>query len=151
MLTADGPRVLEFNCRFGDPETQPIMMRLRSDLVALAHAAACGRLADAALDIDPRPALCVVLAAPGYPAAPRTGGVIQGLDREDPATKVFHAGTREASGQVLASGGRVLGVTGLGTTLEEARTRVYRRLDTLTLDGGLYRRDIGRRPYGTPS
>lgn len=149
MLTANGPKVLEFNCRFGDPETQPIMMRLRSDLVALTHAAAHGRLAGATLEIDPRPALCVVLAAPGYPAAPRLGDVIEGLDTADFQTKVFHAGTREDKGQVRSSGGRVLGVTSLGATLEEAREHVYRRLGTIALDGALYRRDIGRRPYGT--
>ena len=148
MLTADGPRVLEYNCRFGDPETQPIMMRLRSDLVALTQAAVHGRLAGATLEIDPRPALCVVLAAPGYPANPRMGDTIAGLDAADPQTKVFHAGTRELDGQVLSSGGRVLGVTSLGATLEEAREHVYRRLGTIALDGALYRHDIGRRPYG---
>ncbi len=148
MLTADGPKVLEFNCRFGDPETQPIMMRLQSDLVALTHAAATGRLGAATLEIDPRPALCVVLAAPGYPAAPRTGDPIGGLDAADPACRVFHAGTRDQDGQVVSSGGRVLGITSLGATLEEARGHVYRRLQGITLDGALYRRDIGRRPYG---
>ena len=151
MLTADGPKVLEYNCRFGDPETQPIMMRLCSDLVALTHAAVRGELAGAALKIDPRPALCVVLAAPGYPAAPRTGDAIAGLDAVDPDTKVFHAGTCETGGQVRSCGGRVLGVTGLGATLEDARAHVYHRLTTITLDGALYRRDIGRRPYGTHS
>ncbi len=149
MLTADGPKVLEFNCRFGDPETQPIMMRLRSDLVALAAAAAHGTLSSQTLEIDPRPGLCVVLAAPGYPGAVRTGDPITGLDAADPETKVFHAGTREADGAVRSCGGRVLGVTSLGATLEEARERAYRRLEAIALDGGLYRRDIGRRPYGS--
>ncbi len=148
MLTADGPKVLEFNCRFGDPETQPIMMRLRSDLVALTYAAAEGRLGTATLEIDPRPALCVVLAAAGYPAAPRTGDPIGGLDAADPESRVFHAGTRERDGRVVSSGGRVLGVTSLGATIEEAREHVYRRLQGITLAGALYRRDIGRRPYG---
>ncbi|MHB1513541.1 MAG: phosphoribosylamine--glycine ligase [Acidiferrobacter sp.] len=148
MLTGDGPKVLEFNCRFGDPETQPIMMRLRSDLVALTHAAATGQLGKAALEIDPRPALCVVLAAPGYPAAPRTGDPIGGLDTTDSECQVFHAGTQDKDGQVVSSGGRVLGITSLGATLEEARGHVYRRLQGITLDGALYRRDIGRRPYG---
>ena len=151
MLTADGPKVLEYNCRFGDPETQPIMMRLRSDLVALAHAAVRGELAGATLEIDPQPALCVVLAARGYPAAPRSGDAIVGLDAADPKTKVFHAGTCETDGRVRSCGGRVLGVTGLGTTLEEARAHVYRRLGTIALDGGIYRNDIGRRPYGARS
>lgn len=148
MLTAEGPKVLEFNCRFGDPETQPIMMRLESDLIALAQAALAGDLTGLQLAIDPRPALCAILAAHGYPGTPREGDEITGLDRDEPEVKVFHAGTQEVCGRILSRGGRVLGITSRGSTLEEARTRVYRRMASLGLAGAHYRRDIGRRSQG---
>lgn len=145
MITDEGPKVLEFNCRFGDPETQPLMMRLKSDLVALIEAAFSGQLSEGLIDIDPRPALCVVLAAPGYPGPIREGDEITGLDHQDPDTRVFHGGTREENGRIFACGGRVLGVTSLGQTMDAARGRAYKRLQTIGFADAVYRRDIGQR------
>lgn len=149
MMTAQGPKVLEYNCRFGDPETQPLMMRLQSDLVALIQAALSGQLANHPVEWDPRPALCVVLAAAGYPSDPRLDDPITGLGQDTPDTKIFHGGTREEGGRVLSHGGRVLGITSIGTTMEEARTQAYHRVDSVGFAGALYRRDIGHR-FGKP-
>jgi phosphoribosylamine---glycine ligase len=147
MIAPDGGiRVLEFNVRFGDPETQPIMLRLQSDLVELLEAGIDGRLAEVSAQWDPRPAIGVVVAASGYPADPRSGDAILGLDAplsED--CKIFHAGTRISEGAVCSSGGRVLTVCALGSDLVEARQRVYAALTGISLDGGFYRRDIGWR------
>ncbi len=151
MVTASGPQVLEFNCRFGDPETQPIMMRLRSDLAGLVQAAFDGTLAQSLVTVDPRPALGVVLAAPGYPDAPRTGTLLTGLAGADPDIHVFHAGTRITGGEVRSSGGRVLTVTALGDDLAEARRRAYARIAAVGFPDALYRRDIGQRfAWGPP-
>jgi phosphoribosylamine--glycine ligase len=140
------PKVLEFNCRFGDPETQPIMMRLRSDLAMLCIAALEGGLDRQAADWDPRPALGVVLAAGGYPFDYRRGDVIQGLDLPEPAdVKVFHAGTRIDGNQVVTDGGRVLCVGALGQSVAEAQRRAYERADQITWRDVYYRRDIGHR------
>ena len=149
MVTADGvPKVLEFNCRFGDPEAQPIMMRLKSDLFSVCHAAARGQLGDIRLDWDPRPALGVVLAAEGYPGTVRKGDVIIGLDvGDDEASKVFHAGTAERDGQTLTAGGRVLCVCAVGDTISAARDRAYSRVDAIRWPGMQYRRDIGHRAF----
>ena len=127
MISADGqPKVIEFNCRFGDPETQPIMLRLRSDLVDLCLAGAEGRLDDKTSEWDPRPSLGVVIAAGGYPAEYKTGDVIHGLPLEEvPDGKVFQAGTRLQDEIVVTHGGRVLGVTALGRTVEAAQARAY--------------------------
>lgn len=148
MLTEAGPQVLEYNCRFGDPETQPIMMRLKSDLVPLVQAAFAGTLSDALMDIDPRPALCVVMAADGYPSTPREGDELTGLEGGNPAVKIFHAGTQVCEGRTVSRGGRVLGVASSGTTLEEARVAVYARIQDIGFPGAVYRRDIGRRSLG---
>ncbi|MBT8445972.1 MAG: phosphoribosylamine--glycine ligase [Gammaproteobacteria bacterium] len=146
MIDADGvPQVLEFNCRFGDPETQPIMMRLKSDLFAAALAAVDGGLEDISLEWDPRAALGVVVAAGGYPGSYENGKVISGLDATMPDSKVFHAGTRLEDGKVLTSGGRVLCVVGLGETVGEAQRVAYARTDSVSFDGGFCRRDIGYR------
>ncbi len=148
MLGAEGaPRVLEYNCRFGDPETQPILMRLQSDLVALCLAALDGRLGGMTADWDPRAALGVVMAAGGYPDAYERGQVIQGLEAaaQVPDTKVFHAGTTRVDGQTLTSGGRVLCVTALGETVGEAQARAYRAVDLIHWPEGFCRRDIGHR------
>lgn len=147
MIGEDGrPRVLEFNCRFGDPETQPIMMRLRSDLVALCQAALEGRLDEVEADWDPRAALGVVMAAGGYPNAYAKGQVIEGLpDTDDPDTKVFHAGTAERDGRVVTSGGRVLCCTALGASVADAQRRAYELVDRIHWDGAFCRRDIGYR------
>ena len=147
MVSPEGePKVLEFNCRFGDPETQPIMLRLQSDLPALCLAALERRLDQVAAEWDPRPALGVVLAAGGYPFDYRQGDAIGGLDQpEEPDVKVFHAGTRQHDGEVLTSGGRVLCVTALGGTVAEAQQRAYRRARQIHWDGVYCRADIGHR------
>ena len=148
MIGADGtPRVLEYNCRFGDPETQPILMRLQSDLVALCLAALDGRLGEIQTDWDPRAALGVVMAAGGYPDAYEKGQVISGLAAaaQVPDTKVFHAGTTRVDGQTLISGGRVLCVTALGTTVGQAQVRAYEAVDQIHWPDGFCRRDIGHR------
>jgi phosphoribosylamine--glycine ligase len=147
MIGPDGtPKVLEFNCRFGDPETQPIMMRLRSDLVDLLEAALAVRLDDIQADWDPRAALGVVLAAGGYPGDYAKGDVIEGLPAEDaPDAKVFHAGTVQQDGAVRTSGGRVLCVVGLGDTVAAAQARAYALSDRIHWNGVYSRRDIGYR------
>jgi len=148
-LMIDGagePHVLEFNCRMGDPETQPLMMRLRSDLAALIQAALYGRLDEFEADWDPRTALGVVMTSAGYPGAYEKGKVINGLGGPDPAdTKTFHAGTAEKDGVLVTSGGRVLCVTALGEGVAGARDRAYERVGQITWDGVYYRRDIGHR------
>jgi len=147
MIAPDGtPNVLEFNCRFGDPETQPIMSRLRSDLTLLCDAALDGRLDEVAMDWDPRAALGVVLAAGGYPDAIRKGDPILGL--EDAASlpgKVFHAGTAIQGGKVVTSGGRVLCAVGLGDTVSDAQRAAYALAAKIRFEGMQYRRDIGHR------
>ena len=147
MIDASGaPKVIEFNCRFGDPETQPIMMRLRSNLAALCLAAIDGKLDSVDADWDPRPALGVVMAAGGYPDDYRTGDRIDGLDGVDSGDlKVFHAGTREQDGRVLTSGGRVLCVTALGDSVAAAQARAYQGLAGIHWTDCQYRRDIGYR------
>ena len=147
MIADDGsPRVIEYNCRFGDPETQPIMMRLRSDLVALCEAALERRLDQVAAEWDTRAALGVVLAAGGYPGAYDKGAVIHGLDGIDSEdARIFHAGTAEKDGQVITAGGRVLCATALGSTVSEAQARAYALADRISWDGMFMRRDIGYR------
>lgn len=147
MIDADGnPRVIEFNCRFGDPETQPIMMRLKSDLGDLCSAAIRGVLNDSNVEWDPRPALGVVLAAGGYPGNYDKGHAIHGLLTDQPKhTKIFHAGTAQKDDQVVTSGGRVLCVTALGDTIQDARENAYNGVDTIQWQDMLYRRDIGWR------
>ncbi|MDH3589240.1 MAG: phosphoribosylamine--glycine ligase [Gammaproteobacteria bacterium] len=146
MIDGDGtPRVLEFNCRMGDPETQPIMMRLRSDLAALCNAAIDGRLADAQVEWDTRAAVGVVLAAGGYPGKYRKGDAISGLDENMADTKVFHAGTMQTNGNVVTAGGRVLCVVGLGDTVGQAQRLAYRRVSGIHWNDVQYRRDIAYR------
>jgi phosphoribosylamine--glycine ligase len=141
MLGAGGPKVLEFNVRFGDPETQVVLPRLRSDLLALLLAASePGGLAGAELDWDPRAAVCVVLASRGYPASASSGDVIRGLD--DAQAEVFHAGTTERDGEVVTAGGRVLGVTALGADRAAARAAAYAAADMISFDGAQRRSDI---------
>jgi phosphoribosylamine--glycine ligase len=142
---AGNPRTLEFNCRLGDPETQPIMLRLKSDLLALVEHALAGTLDRAAADWDRRPALGVVLAAGGYPDEPRKGDEITGLPRAAEDCRVFHAGTRLEGKRVVTSGGRILCVTALGGSLKMARTRAYAAADAIRFAGMQYRKDIGHR------
>jgi len=145
MMTDDGPRVLEFNVRFGDPETQPILFRLQGDLVPALRAIAEGNLQDAKLEWDPRPAVCVVLASGGYPGSYEKGKVIAGLDEVAamPDTMVFHAGTAHKDGQVVTAGGRVLGVTAKGDDIRGAMRRAYDAVERIHFDGVHYRKDIG--------
>lgn len=147
MITPDGQvKTLEFNCRMGDPETQPIMMRLRSNLAQVLLSATRGELDRVALDWDPRVALGVVLAAAGYPLSPRKGDAISGLPADEADRMVFHAGTSTgAQGAVQVSGGRVLCVTALANTVAEARQRAYEVVDAIHFDGMQCRRDIGYR------
>jgi phosphoribosylamine--glycine ligase len=147
MIAADGtPNVLEFNCRFGDPETQPIMARLRSDLVDLCEAALDGCLDEVEAEWDPRAAVGVVLAAGGYPGSVRKGDVIEGLDTAAALPgKVFHAGTRLTGGRTLTSGGRVLCAVGLGDSVRSAQAQAYSLADVIHWPGAQYRRDIGWR------
>jgi phosphoribosylamine--glycine ligase len=145
MMTVSGPKVLEFNCRFGDPETQAVLPRLRSDLVdALEACLRPGGLEEVKLDWSPDWAVTVVMASAGYPASARTGDVISGLDDVEDA-EVTHAGTAEREGHIVTAGGRVLNVTGLGPTLEEARGRAYAAVQKITFDGARYRSDIAAR------
>lgn len=147
MVTEEGPHVLEFNCRFGDPETQPILMRLKSDLLPTLLACAEGRLDEAEMEWDERAAVCVVIASGGYPNAYSKGKVISGLDAACrlPDVQVFHAGTAFKNGQVVTSGGRVLGVTALGDTLRDAIDRAYQAVRLIEFEGMHYRKDIGSR------
>lgn len=146
MLTESGPSTLEFNVRFGDPECQPLMSRLKSDLGEVLLAAANKELAGVTLAWDEQVALCVVVASDGYPGSFAKGQVIGGLDAVEAAgAHVFHAGTAEKEGQIVNSGGRVLGVTALGASVSEAQKSVYAALKHLEWPGGFYRRDIGYR------
>ncbi len=146
MITPDGRvKTLEFNCRMGDPETQPIMMRFRSNLAQVLLAATRAELDRATLDWDPRVALGVVLAAAGYPMNPRKGDAISGLPVDATDRMVFHAGTTDANGQVVVSGGRVLCVTALADTVAAARQTAYAVVDGIRFDGMQHRRDIGFR------
>lgn len=149
MITPSGElKVLEFNCRMGDPETQPILMRLKSDLHTLVEHAVNGTLDRAEAQWDRRVALGVVMAAHGYPAVPRNGDPITGLPRDGDDFHVFHAGTAAADGQVVTSGGRVLCITALGDTVRVAQRRAYEIADQIRFAGSQMRRDIGHRAIG---
>jgi phosphoribosylamine---glycine ligase len=146
MIDAHGtPRTVEFNCRMGDPETQPIILRLKSDLFEVLMHATDGTLDQVELQWDRRVALGVVMAADGYPLSPRAGDAISGVPAETPDAVVFHAGTRKDGGQVVTAGGRVLCVTALGDSVKMAQHRAYQALDPIRFDGAQYRRDIGHR------
>jgi len=145
MITRKGPRILEFNVRMGDPETQPLMMRLQGDLLNVFEAMCQGRLNEVSLSFDPRPAVCVVMASGGYPGAYRKGLPLTGLDRAAliPDVEVFHAGTALSGDTVVTSGGRVLGVTALGDTLGQAIDRAYQAVGCIRFDEEFHRTDIG--------
>jgi len=140
MITADGPRVLEFNCRFGDPETQVLLTRLESDLVELLEATIDRRLASVTAQWRPEVAVCVVMASGGYPGSYASGKAITGLDRTD--ASVFHAGTRRDGDAIVTAGGRVLGVTALAPDLPAARAKTYAAVDAIHFEGAQFRRDI---------
>jgi phosphoribosylamine--glycine ligase len=147
MITREGPMVLEYNCRFGDPETQPILMRMQSDLIEPLVATVEGTVDQVTIRWDPRPSVCVVMAAGGYPGPYGKGEVIKGLEKaaamEDVA--VFHAGTALQDGAVVTAGGRVLGVTALGKDVADAVARAYRAVDVISFAGAHHRRDIAAR------
>lgn len=144
MITAAGPRVLEFNVRFGDPETQPILIRLKSDLLELCLAVCEARLDEVNLEWDQRPAVCVVMASGGYPDTYEKGKIITGLEQAEQLKDVvvFHAGTAAQNGNIITSGGRVLGVTALGRTISQAKTKAYEAVGKIKFDNCFYRKDI---------
>jgi phosphoribosylamine--glycine ligase len=145
MITDNGPRVLEFNCRFGDPEAQPLLMRMKSDIVPLFQAAIDGNLAGKEIEWDQRTSICVVMASEGYPGDYKKGLEITGLEKLAGLgdIEVFHAGTKLNNGRVVTSGGRVLGITALGDGVEEAIKKVYKALESVSWEGAYYRHDIG--------
>jgi phosphoribosylamine--glycine ligase len=147
MIKDGAPKLIEYNVRFGDPEAQALMLRLKSDLLPALLAVAEGRLADFALDWHDHACLCVVMAAKGYPGAYARGSEIKGLEQAgaEPNVQVFHAGTKRDGARILADGGRVLGVTARGSTIAEAKARAYAAIDKIDWQSGFFRRDIGRR------
>jgi phosphoribosylamine--glycine ligase len=147
MITAGGPRVLEFNVRFGDPETQPILMRLKSDLLEVCQAVCDGTLNRITLRWDPRPAVCVVMASGGYPGDYEKGKKITGLGDAERMQEVvvFHAGTAVRDGDIVTNGGRVLSVTAMGQTIADAKARAYEAVDKIRFDGAYCRRDIAEK------
>jgi phosphoribosylamine--glycine ligase len=153
MLTSNGPKVLEFNCRFGDPETQPLMMRLKSDLLEMMLATIDGKLDEVNLQWDPRPALCVVASSRGYPGKYETGTEITGVTEADSMrdVKVFHSGTALRGDTLVTDGGRVLSVTAIGNTTADAQKRAYQALEKIKFEGMHYRRDIGHQAVRTGS
>ena len=145
MLTAEGPKLIEYNARFGDPECQVLMMRLQSDLVPILLACATGSLEGVRIDLADETALTVVMAASGYPGTPEKGGTIALNDAEAEGAKVFHAGTARKDGALVANGGRVLAVTATGACVTEAQAKAYAAVDKITFPTGFCRRDIGWR------
>jgi phosphoribosylamine--glycine ligase len=148
MLTAGGPKVIEFNCRFGDPETQALVVRLKGDLLDILLATCHGHLDDVDIAWDPQPSCCVVLASSGYPGPYKTGLPITGLDQAAllPGIQVFHAGTAtDKQGRVVTAGGRVLNVVALGSDLKDAQQRANAACALIHFDGAHYRKDIGFR------
>ncbi|KXF78397.1 phosphoribosylamine--glycine ligase [Paramesorhizobium deserti] len=147
MITKDGPKLIEYNTRFGDPECQVLMMRLKDDLLLLLNAAADGMLNQVSIRWSEDPALTVVIAAKGYPAAPEKGSVIKGVDEATklPDVQIFHAGTAVKDGELVANGGRVLNVTATGKTVVEAQEQAYAAVKAIDWPGGFYRSDIGWR------
>jgi len=152
MLTKNGPKILEFNVRFGDPETQVYLTRLESDLVELLAASVCGSLGSLELKWSPLASVCVVMASGGYPGNYTKGKVISGLDAANafPNTKVFHAGTALKDGQIVTNGGRVLGVTALGRDLKSAQAAAYAAVEKIRFEGAHFRRDIAAKALSCP-
>jgi phosphoribosylamine--glycine ligase len=147
MMTARGPEVLEFNARFGDPETQALLVRLDSDLVEALEASIDGRLAETELRWSPGASACVVASSAGYPGSYKTGLPIMGLGAaaQVPGIQIFHSGTAQVGGQLLTAGGRVLGATAAAGSLKEALARAYQAMAEIHFEGMYYRRDIGHR------
>jgi phosphoribosylamine--glycine ligase len=147
MLTKTGPKLLEYNVRFGDPETQSLMLRFSGDLYQTLEACARGKLDEADIRFDPRPAMCVVMASAGYPGVYQKGSEIKNLDAVEALknVKIFHAGTELKNGKIIAVGGRVLGVSALGDKIKDAQTKAYAAVDLVDWPEGFCRRDIGWR------
>jgi phosphoribosylamine--glycine ligase len=146
MMTASGPKILEYNVRLGDPETQPLMMALQSDLAEVLDRAADGKLGNTTLQWSPETTLCVILAAAGYPGPPRSGDPITGVrEAESTGAKVFQAGTKLAGRQLVTAGGRVLAVTAAGNTLPAAIEKAYAAAAHIHFDGMQLRKDIGHK------
>jgi phosphoribosylamine--glycine ligase len=147
MITPNGPKTLEFNARFGDPETQPLMMRMQSDIIPIMEACADGTLNECSLEWKPDTAVCVVMAAEGYPGSYEKGRPISGLDQANslPGVTVFHAGTKQAGADIVTSGGRVLGVTALGGNVQMAIETAYQAVGKIQWEGAQYRKDIGQK------
>ena len=147
IVTADGPKVIEFNCRMGDPETQVVLPLIKTDLVDIIAAVCDGSVADFDIELDNRAATCVVMASGGYPEAYETGFPISGIDRAEASgdVVVFHAGTGRKDGQLVTNGGRVLGVTAMGDTIKSSIDRAYEAVDKIDFDNAYFRRDIGHR------
>ena len=147
MVTADGPMTLEFNARFGDPETQPLLFRMQSDIVPLLLACARGNLAGMKIEWTPEPAVCVVMASSGYPGSYPKGMEIHGLEKADalPRAYVFHAGTAKKDGKIVTAGGRVLGVTARGQDITSAIYNAYEAVKLISWNGAYYRTDIGKK------
>jgi len=147
MITTEGPRVLEFNARFGDPETQVIMARMRSDLVPLLLQGAEGQFGESKVEWAKDPAVCVVLASKGYPESSETGKAITGLEslHKEANVIVYHAATAKQDGAIVTVGGRVLGITALGSNLGDAMTRAYEAVAKVSFEGMYYRKDIGQK------
>jgi phosphoribosylamine--glycine ligase len=146
MITKKGDvKTLEYNCRMGDPETQPILMRLKSDFFEILYTAALGQIDSLDIEWDTRTALAVVLASAGYPESPKLDDEIHIEDRIIPDSYIFHAGTIYKDNKLLTSGGRVLAVTALGNSVKEAQLRAYEAIDTIKFNGAQYRQDIGYR------
>ena len=149
MITIDGPKVVEFNCRFGDPETQVILPRLKSDLLEILIACADGKANTVTAEWDTRPAACVVMSSGGYPGKYESGTEINGLEDAGKLqnTMVFHAGTAEIDGKVVTNGGRVLGVTAIGNDMRAAVDTAYRAVSIISFQGAHYRKDIAKRAF----
>ena len=145
MMTPKGPKVIEYNCRFGDPETQVVLPLLKSDLLTIMRATVDGTLADTPVEFASGAACCVVLASGGYPVSYKSGYLISGLDEAGKTATVFHAGTKLVDGQIVTAGGRVLGVTATADTLEAAIDKAYQAADKITFTDMHMRRDIGQR------
>ncbi len=149
MITKDGPKVIEYNARFGDPETQVVLPRLKTDLLTIVSAVIDERLEEVELEFSPEAAACVVMASGGYPQSYEKGKKIEGLNADGQAdgAEIFHAGTKYENGQFYTAGGRVLGVTALGNTLDEALEKAYAAVKKISFEGAHYRNDIGKRKY----
>jgi phosphoribosylamine--glycine ligase len=148
MLTSKGPKVLEFNCRFGDPETEVLLPLLETPLLDIMQATIAGNLGSLEVKIRSGSALTVVLAAPGYPESPRTGGVITGSEQTpEEGSMIFHAGTETKDGHIVSSGGRVMAVTGFGSDLSSASRKAYQAVQLIRFDGMHYRKDIGKKAF----